>query len=94
MNQQEILNTIPVVINELVEQVARERGYNGEESLASYINSNVSTWTEEDQVFVVWLDQVQVESLGMMSEVEAGNIPIHTMSQTLGSILPIQWPEV
>lgn len=94
MKQTQLINAMRVAINERVEQAARERGYNGAESLASYINSGVPTWASEAQVFVAWRDQVWVETLEMMAKVESGEIPIPTMSQALNSIPPINWPEV
>jgi len=93
MRQDQLLNAMRVAINERVEQTARQRGYNGAESLASYVNSGVPQWASEAQVFIAWRDQVWSEALAMMAQVEAGNIPIPTMSQALASIPEITWPE-
>lgn len=92
--QQQRLNAIRVAINEQVEKTAREKGYNGSESLVSYVNSGVPAWASEAQVFITWRDQVWSEVLTMLSEVEAGNEPMPSMSQALASVPPINWPEV
>lgn len=80
-------------VDDRVTQTARARGYNGAESLASYVASTNPTWAAEAQAFVAWRDAVWTYALGVMAAVQAGEAALPALPDFLAAAPAIDWPE-
>lgn len=80
-------------VDDRVTQTARARGYNGAESLASYVASTNPTWAAEAQAFVAWRDAVWTYALSVMAQVQAGVVPLPALDDFLTDVPAIIWPE-
>lgn len=76
-----------------VEAVARQRGYSGAASLASYIASTMPTWAAEAAAFVAWRDSVWLYAYSQMAAVQSGSRPLPTVETILSELPVISWPE-
>lgn len=80
-------------MQEFIDGVAMERSYNSSLHCASYIDSSVTTWKSEAQVFVTWRDNVWVYTLTELEKFKNGQREPIPFDQFVKELPVIAWPE-
>lgn len=73
---------------------ARERGYDGSLSIATYVASSNPTWAAEAQAFVQWRDAVWTYVFAELEKVKQGQREQPTIKQIILELPKIEWPAV
>lgn len=82
---------ITSTVQELLDNTARSRGYDGIVSLCTYANSTVSKFKTEGQAGVDWRDQCWAICYQIMSDVQTGARSIPSPAQVLSELPNIIW---
>jgi hypothetical protein len=80
-------------IEQHVDAVAQGRQYSSAVSIATYLGSNVATWTAEAAAFIAWRDAVWLYALGELQRVQTGERPVPTLEAFLAELPGIEWPD-
>lgn len=78
-------------VQELLDNTAKSRGYDGVVSLCTYANSTIPKFKAEGQAGVDWRDQCWAKCYEIMGEVQAGTRSIPTPDQVLLELPSILW---
>lgn len=79
-------------IEDLLDTTAQSKQYGSAVSISTYINSTNTKWAAEALAFVSWRDAVYAYSINIQTQVEAGLMPIPTMSEFQAGLPTIVWP--
>lgn len=88
---EEVKNTIVVVVQELLDSTAQSRGYDNGFTCASYYNSSISTFRDEAHAYVEWRDKVWQTCYALLDSYLAGDIPRPTVEDVMSKLPVISW---
>jgi len=80
-------------IQSCVDAKAQERGYDGGQTIATYVASTVPSWAAEAQAFVEWRDAVWVYAYTELAKVENGEREAPTPGEFCREMPALSWPE-
>ena len=86
-----LTSQITNLVQELLDNTAKSRGYDGIVSLCTYANSNISKFKTEGQAGVDWRDQCWAKCYQIMSDVQSGTRSIPTPADVLLELPSIIW---
>lgn len=76
----------------LIENTAKERGYNGSIAICSYINSKNARWKTEAEAFIAWRDDTWSYAFEELRKVREGERDQPTVEEFIEELEPIEWP--
>jgi len=79
-------------IQSMLDETAKERGYDSILSLCTYATSTAAKFSAEGQAGVSWRDQVWAKGYSILADVEAGTRSIPTESELLSELPDFVWP--
>ena len=79
-------------IQSCIDAKAQERGYDGGQTIATYVASTVPSWVAEAQAFVQWRDQVWVYAYAELAKVESGERDAPTPAEFCEEMPVLTWP--
>lgn len=85
-------NDATTIIEQKIEQIAKERGYDNSLSCASYATSTVEGWKAEADAFIAWRDSVWSWAISQFEEVSSGQTEVPTLEEVEQSIPSMVWP--
>lgn len=77
-----------------IDETARAKQFNDGVTLASYGNSTNALWAAQALAFIAWRDQVWTYCYSQLADVEAGQRPQPIVSELLGELPEITWPQL
>ena len=80
-------------IQACIDAKAQERGYDGGQTIATYIGSTVAQWAAEAQAFVAWRDAVWVHAYAELEKVQNGIRLPPTPEEFCAELPALEWPE-
>lgn len=81
------------LIEQHVDNVAKERGYKDAVSCASYNTDPKFQWRAEAEAFINWRSQVWDFVIAQFTLISSQQAPIPTMNEIIPSLPTITWPE-
>lgn len=75
-----------------IDAKAQERGYDGGQTIATYVASTVEPWAAEAQAFVAWRDAVWVYAYSELAKVENGDREPPTPEEFCEELPLLTWP--
>lgn len=94
-HQQTMQNRIAsyiMAVQEMLDEAARGRGYDGILSACTYAASTVERFRKEGLACIAWRDAVWAECYRLLDEVKAGQRQPPQMAVLLSSLPVIEWP--
>lgn len=82
-----------LAIQSHIDAKAQERGYDGGQTIATYVASTVEPWAAEAQAFVAWRDAVWVYAYSELAKVENGEREPPTPEDFCIELPALTWPE-
>ena len=79
-------------IQSMLDETARERGYDSILSLCTYATSPTAKFSDEGQAGVSWRDEVWAKGYAILADVESGSRAIPTESELLSELPSFVWP--
>jgi len=79
-------------IQSMLDETARERGYDSILSLCTYATSPTAKFSDEGQAGVSWRDEVWAKGYTILADVESGARAIPTESELLSELPSFVWP--
>jgi len=79
-------------IQSMLDDKAKERGYDSILSLCSYATSTAAKFSAEGQAGVEWRDEVWAKGYTILADVEAGTRSIPTVDELLAELPDFVWP--
>ena len=79
-------------IQSMLDETARERGYDSILSLCTYATSPAAKFAAEGQAGVSWRDEVWAKGYTILADVEAGTRSIPTVDELLAELPNFVWP--
>lgn len=80
-------------VSDHIERCVRERGYDSQDRLASYVLSDVPAWKAEAQAFITWRDLVWAYVFMSQAAVASGQRTQPDIEAFKSELPQIQWPE-
>lgn len=80
-------------VSDHIEATARNRGYDSQDRLASYVLSDVPAWKAEAQAFIAWRDLVWAYVFMSQAAVASGQRTQPEIEAFKSELPQIQWPE-
>lgn len=82
------------LLNNYVDNKAKEKGYNDAVSIATYKQSTLPSWVAEAEAFVTWRDQVWLAALDAQASILAGTMVMPaTFADFIATLPALVWPE-
>ncbi len=88
-----LLMEYQILVENFVDEVARDRGYSNGVACVSYETSTIALWSAEAQAFKIWRDRVWGQALQVLSEVQEGVRDIPTKGEFFDLLPKMIWPE-
>ena len=79
-------------IQSMLDETARERGYDSILSLCTYATSPNKKFADEGQAGVSWRDEVWAKGFTILADVEGGERAIPTVDELLAELPAFVWP--
>jgi hypothetical protein len=79
-------------IQSMLDETAKERGYDSILSLCTYATSPTAKFSDEGQAGVSWRDEVWAKGYAILADVESGSRAIPTESELLSELPSFVWP--
>jgi hypothetical protein len=79
-------------IQSMLDDKAKERGYDSILSLCTYATSPTAKFAAEGQAGVSWRDEVWAKGYTILADVEAGTRSIPTVDELLSELPSFVWP--
>ena len=79
-------------IQSMLDEKAKERGYDSILSLCTYATSPTAKFAAEGQAGVSWRDEVWAKGYTILADVEAGTRSIPTVDELLAELPDFAWP--
>ena len=79
-------------VQSMLDETARERGYDSILSLCSYATSTAAKFSAEGQAGVSWRDEVWAQGYSILADVESGARAIPTVDELLSELPSFVWP--
>jgi len=79
-------------IQSMLDETAKERGYDSILSLCTYATSTAAKFSDEGQAGVSWRDEVWAKGYTILADVESGARAIPTESELLSELPSFVWP--
>lgn len=83
-----------MAVQEMLDEAARQRGYDSILSACTYAASTIERFRQEAQACIAWRDAVWAECYRLLDEVKAGSRQAPQMAVLLASLPMIEWPVV
>lgn len=87
-----LIKDIERAIKELINDVAIQRNYNGEQSLVGYFNSAVELWKNESIVYIAWRDSIWNYAFQELAKFQIGEREVASTEDFLKELPLIVWP--
>ena len=79
-------------IQSMLDEAAKERGYDSILSLCTYATSTAAKFAAEGQAGVSWRDEVWAKGYAILADVESGSRAIPTVDELLAELPNFVWP--
>ena len=79
-------------IQSILDETAKERGYDSLLSLCTYATSTNAKFSDEGQAGVSWRDEVWDKGYAILADVESGARAIPTVDELLSELPDFVWP--
>ena len=79
-------------IQSMLDETAKERGYDSILSLCTYATSTAAKFAAEGQAGVSWRDEVWAKGYAILADVESGARAIPTVDEFLAELPNFAWP--
>jgi len=79
-------------IQTMLDETARERGYDNILSLCTYATSPTVKFADEGQAAIKWRDEVWAKGYTILADVESGSRAIPTVDELLAELPNFVWP--
>ena len=79
-------------IQSMLDEKAKERGYDSILSLCTYATSPNKKFADEGQAGVSWRDEVWAKGFTILADVEGGERAIPTVDELLAELPDFAWP--
>jgi hypothetical protein len=79
-------------IQSMLDDKAKERGYDSILSLCTYATSTAAKFSKEGQAAVEWRDEVWAKGYAILADVESGSRAIPTVDELLAELPSFVWP--
>ena len=79
-------------IQSMLDETAKERGYDNILSLCTYATSTNAKFAAEGQAAVEWRDEVWAKGYAILADVESGARAIPTVDELLAELPNFVWP--
>jgi len=79
-------------IQSMLDETAKERGYDSILSLCTYATSTAAKFAAEGQAAVEWRDEVWAKGYAILADVEGGERAIPTEAELLSELPNFVWP--
>jgi len=79
-------------IQSMLDETAKERGYDSILSLCTYATSTAAKFAAEGQAAIKWRDEVWAKGYAILADVESGSRAIPTESELLSELPSFVWP--
>ena len=79
-------------IQSMLDDKAKERGYDSILSLCTYATSTAAKFAAEGQAGVSWRDEVWAKGYAILADVESGSRAIPTVDELLAELPNFVWP--
>jgi len=79
-------------IQSMLDDKAKERGYDSILSLCTYATSTAAKFSKEGQAAVEWRDEVWAKGYAILADVEGGERAIPTVDELLSELPVFVWP--
>jgi len=80
-----------ILIENLLENTAKSKGYDSALSCSSYFNSSVPQWKQEAELFMAWRDNIWAYSIQEFEKVRLETRPIISLEEFLTELPIINW---
>lgn len=88
-------NNLKIRVSRLIQKVlddkAKEKDYDNEINIATYINSTNAIWKKESEDFLKWRDSVWEYAQSVLSGIENGDIEPPSEAEFIADIPPFTW---
>lgn len=86
-----LITKLRKTVNELFEQVARERGYEGKEDLLTYQTSGINLFLNDANTFNTWRDNVWLAANQILNQVQSEQLPRPSKDEFIAMLPTISW---
>jgi len=86
------LNHGTEILDNLITQTAKNKGYDSPVSCVSYLTSSVFKWSEEAAAFSAWRDSVHLYAQSIYNNLLTNNDPIPELSTLVANAPAMVWP--
>lgn len=90
--QAEIQARMTDAVQNYLDQTARTHGYDGILSACSYATDSHPPFAAEGKACVDWRGQVWATCYALLTQVDAGTIPIPTLDELIAQLPKMEWP--
>jgi len=87
-----IKSRLTSAIQSMLDETAKERGYDSILSLCTYATSTNAKFAAEGQAAVEWRDEVWAKGYAILADVESGARAIPTVDELLAELPNFVWP--
>ena len=87
-----IKSRLTSAIQSMLDETAKERGYDSILSLCTYAKSPTEKFAAEGQAGVSWRDEVWAKGYTILADVESGSRAIPTVDELLAELPSFVWP--
>lgn len=90
---EEMITEMQHAVKEHLSLIARQKDYDNENSIMTYVDSGNTTWAAEAQSYSDWRDSVWVYVLEQLSLFESSSREIVTVDEFIAELPAITWPQ-